>query len=285
MTILSRGGDVGAKGSDLLHRGLYAAASAMLVQETNLDVVTNNLANVDTAGYRRRVSANADFSAYMDRIEKVSEDGETKIMTVPPFTMNWRGKQTIGTLALAAIFSEDVMDTSPGIVKTTDHPLDIAIDGPGFFAVQDGAGNTFYTRQGNFVLNSEGTIVTQTGLALQGDGGPIEVGNATRLAITRTGQVVADGEAVGDISLFTFERPTYLHHVGKNLLVPTVSSGDPEQEENVRLFSAALEQSSVSVVEEMVRMIEAHRAYEGASKALMSHDELTGRLITSYSRG
>ncbi|MBR1671672.1 MAG: flagellar hook-basal body protein [Fretibacterium sp.] len=268
-----------------MHRGLYAAASAMLVQETNLDVVTNNLANVDTPGYRRRVSANADFTAYMDRIEKVSEDAETKLMTTSPFTMNWKGKQTIGTLALANVFSEDVMDDHPGVVKTTENPFDIAIDGPGFLAVQDGGGNTFYTRAGNFTLDSEGLMTTPDGLTLQGEGGGIEVGTASKVVITRSGQVVADGAVVANIPLYTFENPTYLRHAARNLFTPTEQSGAPQGVEAPRFFSEALEMSNVSVVEEMVRMIEAQRAYEGASKALMTHDDMTSRLITSYSRG
>ena len=257
----------------------------MLVQETNLDVTTNNLANADTSGYRKRVSTNAEFSAYMDRHEKVSEDAETKIMTAPPFTMNWKGRQTIGTLALATVYSEDVTDVRPGVVKTTDDPLELAIDGDGFFAVQDSRGNIFYTRAGNFTLDSEGVIITHNGMTLQGEGGGIEVGQATSVAVTRTGQVVADGEAVGAIPLYTFQNPTYLRQAGQNLLQPTRQSGDPEAVENARLISAALEQSNVSVVEEMVRMTEAQRAYEAASKALMTHDEQTGKLITSYSRG
>lgn len=257
----------------------------MLVQETNLDVVTNNLANVDTPGYKRRVSANADFSAMMDRIEKVSEDAETKIMTVPPFTMNWKGKQTIGTMALANVFSEDVMDTFPGVVKSTENPFDLAIDGEGFFAIQDGNGNTFYTRAGNFTLDSAGRMVTPNGMTLQGEGGEVEIGTATRVAIMRNGQVVADGQVVTTIPIYTFENPTYLHHVGKNLLEPTEQSGQPQANANARVWSSMLEMSNVSVVEEMVRMIEAQRAYEGASKALMTHDELTSRLVQSYGRG
>ena len=268
-----------------MHRGLYAAASAMLVQETNLDVVTNNLANVDTPGYKRRVSANADFSAMMDRIEKVSEDAETKIMTVPPFTMNWKGKQTIGTLALANIFSEDVMDTSPGVVKTTENQFDLAIDGEGFFAIQDGNGNTFYTRGGNFTLDGAGRMITPNGMTLQGEGGEVEIGSATKVAIMRNGQVSVDGQIITTIPVYTFEKPTYLRHVGKNLLVPTDDSGQPQANANARVWSSTLEMSNVSVVEEMVRMIEAQRAYEGASKALMTHDELTSRLVTSYSKG
>ena len=111
--------------------------------------------------FRRRIPVNEEFSAHLDRLEKVSEDDERKIVTVPPFTMNWKGKRTIGTLALANVFSESAMDTTPGVVRVTDNPLDLLIDGPGFFAVQDGAGNTFYTRQGSFALSDDGVIVTQ----------------------------------------------------------------------------------------------------------------------------
>ena len=177
------------------------------------------------------------------------------------------------------------MDTAPGVVRVTDNPLDLLIDGPGFFAVQDGAGNTFYTRQGNFMLSDEGVIVTHDGMSLQGDGGEIEVGGATRLVVSPGGQVYADGAAVGTIPLYTFERPTYLRQVGSNLLAPSEASGPAAEAEEVRLVGGALEMSNVSVVEEMVRMIEAQRAYEGASKALMTHDEQTGKLITAYGRG
>ena len=267
-----------------MHRGLYAAASAMVVQETNLDVVANNLANVDTAGFRRRISANADFSALMDRIEKISEDGETKITTYPPFTMNWRGKQVIGGMALANIYSQSFMDTQPGIIQTTDAPFDVAINGPGFFSVMDGAGNTYYTRQGNFQVDSDGNLVTLDGMTLQGEGCPIALEGASSAEILNNGQVFADGEIVGQITLFTFENPTYLRQVGRNCLIPNQDSGDPVPVDAVRLVTGALEFSNVSVVEEMVRMIEAHRAYEGASKALMTHDEITGKLITSFGR-
>jgi flagellar basal-body rod protein FlgG len=256
----------------------------MLVQETNLDVVTNNLANVDTAGFRKRVSANAEFSALMDRLEKISEDGETKIMTYPPFTMNWKGKQVIGGMALANIYSQSYMSSQPGVIKTTDAPFDAAIDGPGFFSVQDGAGNTYYTRQGNFLVGSDGNLVTLDGMTLQGEGGPIALEEASSAYILNNGQVIADGEVVGQITLFTFENPTHLRQVGRSFLAVSDDSGVPIPVEEIRLLPGALEMSNVSVVEEMVRMIEAHRAYEGASKALVTHDESTGRLLTTFGR-
>lgn len=269
-----------------MHRGIYEAASGMLVQETHLDVITNNLANVDTPGYKRRISATSDFSALLDRIEKISEDGETKMTTVLPADMPFKGREIIGSLALAAVFSEDVMDTFPGVLKTTESQLDIAIDGKGFFSVADENGNTFYTREGNFVLDSNGNIVTSHGLMLQGEGGPLNVGNNPRtLEINRTGQVISNGEIIGRVAVFNFERPTYLRHQANNLLTPTEQSGEPEQLENVKIWSGALEMSNVEVVTEMVRMIEAQRIYEGASKALMTHDEQTSKLITSFSRG
>jgi flagellar basal-body rod protein FlgG len=256
----------------------------MLVQETHLDVVTNNLANADTVGYRRRVPVGAEFSALMDRVEKVSEDGETKIVTVLPFTMNWKGKRLLGGMALGSIYSESNMDTRPGAVRTTDAPFDAAIDGPGFFSVQDDQGNTYYTRQGNFLVGQNGTLVTLDGMTIQGDGGPIAVEDAATAQILSNGQVLADGEVVGQIALFTFENPTYLQQVGKNNVSANENSGDPAPVADVRLVPGAVEMSNVSVVEEMVRMIEAQRAYEGASKALMTHDEQNGKLITSYGR-
>ncbi len=268
-----------------MNRGIYEAASGMLVQETHLDVITNNLANVDTPGYKRRISATADFSAVLDRIEKVSEDGETKITTVLPADMPFKGRQPIGSLALAAIFSEDVMDTFPGVIKHTESPLDIAIDGPGFFAVADENDNTFYTREGNFVLNENGNISTPDGFMLQGEGGALTVGNATSFEITRTGQLIVDGENAGRIAVFNFENPTYLRHESRNLLSPTEQSGEAEAVPNIKIWSGSLEMSNVEVVTEMVRMIDAQRIYEGASKALMTHDDMTSRLITSYSRG
>ncbi|MBR0317390.1 MAG: flagellar hook-basal body protein [Synergistaceae bacterium] len=269
-----------------MHRGIYEAASGMIVQETNLDVITNNLANVDTAGYKRRVNTNADFSALMDRIEKVSEDTETKITTVLPADMPFKGRQIIGSFALATVYSEDVMDTSPGVVKTSTNPLDMAIDGQGFFSVTDNAGNTFYTREGNFTLDNAGNIVTPNGMFLQGEGGNLNVGeNARSIEVNRTGQIIANNAVVGRVSVFNFENPTYLKHEARNLLTPTEQSGEPQPVENVRIWSEAYETSNVSVVEEMVRMIEAQRIYEGTSKALMTHDEQTSKLITSFSRG
>ena len=268
----------------MMHRGLYAAASAMIVQESMHDVVANNLVNVGTSGFRRRIPVNKSFpEVLMDRIEKVSEDGEIKFVG-PPFQLGLKGKFTIGDLSLANVFSETFMSTEMGALQTTDNPFDVAIVGEGYFAVQDGAGNTYYTRSGHFQKSAEGQLVTEDGMLVLGDGGPIEVGDASRFSITEDGNVMADGALVDMLQIVTFENPTYLRQAGRTSLSVTPHSGEPVMVEEVRLQPGALEMSNVNVVEEMVRMVEAHRAYESASKVLMTHDELTGKLITSYGR-
>ena len=267
-----------------MHRGLYAAASAMIVQESMHDVVANNLANVSTSGFRRRIPVNKSFpEVLMDRIEKKSEDGEIKLIG-PPFQLGLKGKFLIGDLSLANVFSETYMTTESGALQVTDNPFDAAIVGEGSCAVQDGAGTIYYSRSGHFQKNAEGQLVTEDGMLVLGDGGPIEVGDASRFAITENGNVVADGAVVDMFQVVTFENPTYLRQVGRTALAVTPQSGPPVPLEEIRLEPGALEMSNVNVVEEMVRMVEAHRAYESASKVLMTHDELTGKLIASYGR-
>jgi flagellar basal-body rod protein FlgG len=254
----------------------------MIVQESMHDVVANNLANVSSSGFRRRIPVNKSFpEVLMDRIEKKSEDGEIKLVA-PPFQLGLKGKFLIGDLSLANVISETYMSTEFGGLQVTDNPFDAAIVGDGYFAVQDGAGNTYYTRSGHFQKNEEGQLATHDGMLVLGDGGPVEVGDAVSFTITETGNIIADGQLVDVLQVFTFENPTYLRQVGRTALAVTEDSGEPVPVEEIRLEPGALEMSNVNVVEEMVRMVEAHRAYESASKVLMTHDELTGKLITSF---
>jgi len=119
-----------------------------------------------------------------------------------------------------------------------------------------------------------------------GDGGPVEFGDGVEVSIGGGGQIIADGEVVDVLQLVTFPDPTYLRQAGRTTLAATENSGAPEalEPEQITLEPGALEMSNVNVVEEMVRMVEAQRAYEASSKTLMTHDELTGKLITSFGR-
>ena len=270
-----------------MFRGIYLGTSAMLVQEKMLDVVGNNLANVDTSGFRTRVAVNQSFpEVLMNRIERYTivdevineELGEKK------FSPYSRMAVPIGTMSMANIMSETVMSKEQGVVQLTDNPTDVMINGQGFFVVEDGAGNTFYTRSGHFQRNPEGQLVTHNGEFVVGDGGRIEIGEGEKVSINERGQIYVDGALISQLRIVDFENPTYLKNVGRSLLSDTGNAGEMTEVETPRLEGGALERSNVQVVLEMVRMIEANRAYEASGRAVTIQDELSGRLYTSVGK-
>ena len=192
----------------------------MMVQQTSLDAAANNLANVDTAGFRGRKAIAKSFpEVLMERIDPAKSQGE-----IPPWP--WRS-HPIGVASLNQVLSETYMSTEAGNMQVTDGPLDLALeDVNSFFVVMDGEGNQFYTRAGHFVLNQDGQIVTPDGHLLVGEGGPIEVGEAASVAFSDDGQVIADGEAVGRYSLYS-SRPqlTSSRQERTSLLRPTTPVG------------------------------------------------------------
>ncbi len=262
-----------------MFRGFYAGTSAMLVQEKMLDVAANNLANVDTAGFRGRIAVNKAFPELL--MEKVDGNpGEV----YPPKPELWKRRELIGDMAFANVLSETALDLRGGPLRHTGNTLDVAISGEGYFVVEDAAGNAFYTRAGHFVRSGEGQLVTHEGMAVMGQGGAIELGEASRISIDDGGQVIVDGEVVDLLRVVTFPLPTYLRHEGRSLLSETGDSGAPEDVENVQLASGFLEMSNVNIVSEMVRMIQANRAYESASKTVTIQDESAGKLIQTYGK-
>jgi flagellar basal-body rod protein FlgG len=270
-----------------MFRGIYAGTSAMLVQEKMLDVVGNNLANVDTSGFRGRVAVNKSFpEVLMDRVERytIADEALNEELKERKFFPYFRGRSSIGTISMTNVLTETAMSAERGPTQVTDNPTDAALNGGGFFVVEDGNGNTFYTRSGHFQRNNLGQLVTHEGEFVLGDGGRVEVGEASRVFIGDAGQVYADDELVGTLQIVNFENPTYLRHAGKSLLEETAESGPPQPEENPSVVSGALERSNVQVVLEMVRMIEANRAFEASGRAVTIQDELSGRLFTSVGR-
>jgi len=269
-----------------MQRGIYSACSAMIVQSTYLDVVANNLANANTAGFRKRIPVSRSFpELLMDRIEKVSEDGERKIMTTPPFHMNFKGKAPIGVLSFANIMTQTYMPDFHGPLAVTDNHLDVALRGEGFFTLQNADGDTFYSRQGSFQVDSTGNIVTPDGMMLLAGGAPLNIGDSTRFSFNNEGFMIADGEALAQLDVVTFEIPSLLRQVGSSsLFAETPQSGAPVPVAELFVVPGAIEKSNVNVVEEMARMVEIQRAYEASSKALITNDETAGKMIASYSK-
>ncbi|MDN5319043.1 MAG: flagellar basal-body rod protein FlgF [Thermovirga sp.] len=240
----------------------------MLVQQSKVDVASNNLANVNTTGFFKEILTQKALPAGELVREEKGSGGES-------------AREVVGETNLGVVVAETAMDATPGVVKSTGNPLDCAIKGKGFFQLSDGQ-NLFYTRAGNFTLDSEGRIVTPSGLFLMGEGGPIEVGDAQEVTIREDGSVIADGEVVGVIALYDFERPSFLRRLGHSLFSATPDSGEAILQESVSLAVGALEGSNVNVVEEMARLIEASRAYEAASKSFESENETAQKMVETF---
>jgi flagellar basal-body rod protein FlgG len=251
-------------------RALYTAASGMSAQQMNLDTIANNLANSSTAGFRQLRLQFKDM-IYQNMVTPGAAQSQSTVSA---------GLQIgLGTKSAA---TEVIM--SQGDLNQTGNPLDLAIEGSGFFQVQRPDGTTAYTRAGQFHMNSQGTIVTADGDAILPN---ITVPTtATSVTITQYGVVNAtlpgqtNPAQLGQIQLATFPNPGGLENMGGNLLKATLSSGDavlgnPGGSEGLgTLQQGYLENSNVDVVTEFVQMVLAQRAYESNSKVIKAADDM-----------
>jgi flagellar basal-body rod protein FlgG len=251
-------------------RALYTAASGMNAQQANIDNVAHNLANVNTAGFKK------------SRVE--FEDLVYQQIKAPGTPTSQEGEAPIGLDAgLGARAVATARNFSSGNLRTTSNPLDLAIEGQGFFQVALPGGETGYTRAGAFHLNGQGQLVTADGLQLQPQ---ISIpANAITVSVSKDGIVSAtvagqtDPQQLGTIELAMFQNAAGLQARGGNIFVATIASGDattgvPGAEGTGTLAQGFLEDSNVSVVEEMVNMILGQRAYEANSRVIRAADEM-----------
>ncbi|MCR4436418.1 MAG: flagellar hook-basal body protein [Clostridiales bacterium] len=255
-------------------RALWTAGSGMTAQQFNVDVISNNLANVNTTGYKK------ERAEFKDLLYETLERA---------YMLNGDGKPVNLQVGLGTAVGATVKNFSPGSYEKTDNPLDFAIDGEGFFTVRGPAGNVVYTRDGSFKVS-----VTDEGKKLTtSDGYPVldDQGNEilvdveiSRLNVSPEGDlsyVDTDGNAVPlgqRIGLVKFPNRYALESIGNNFFVENSATGAavPDGEQGVKstIKQCFLESSNVQVVEEMVKMIVAQRAYEVNSKAIQSADEM-----------
>ena len=249
-------------------RGLWSAASGMAAQQLNIDVIANNLANVNTVGFKK---SRSDFQDLM--YQTMSQAGSTTAAggQVPTGIQIGMGAMPVG---VQKMFMQ-------GDFKQTKNELDMAIEGKGFFKILSNE-EELYSRAGNFKLDSEGNICTPNGDKLQPD---MTVPDDTvSINIDQTGTVTAfgpdgTGTSIGELELYTFANPAGLYSVGHNLFRATAASGDeiagtPGSEGVGTIAQGFIEMSNVDVVEEMVSMIMAQRAYEINSKAIQTGDNM-----------
>lgn len=251
-------------------RALWTAASGMQAQQLNIDVVANNLANVNTAGFKK---SRADFEDLMYQTIKAPGAPSTTTTQVPVGIQVGLGAKPA---SVTKIFTE-------GNINQTGNELDIAIEGRGFFQIQQPDGTTAYTRAGTFKKDSQGRVVTSDGypmlpeVVIPSNATRINIGNDGTVSVLQPGQNAPT--TVGNMVLAAFSNPSGLSSIGKNLFTETDASGTPTtgtpgQDGIGTVSQGYLEMSNVSVMEEMVNMIIGQRAYEVNSKAVQAADDM-----------
>lgn len=251
-------------------RALKTAALGMTAQQMNVDVIANNLANVNTTGFKK---SQLEFQDLLyDTIQKGNRDGR-KGHENPANLQVGLGNRPISTFRSFSV----------GNIADTGNPLDMAIDGNGFFQVEMADGSYAYTRDGSFKINSEGYLVNNSGLKVYPEVSLPD--NVSSVSISSTGivSIMLDGkneaEELGQFELANFMNPAGLQAKGGNLYVVTEASGEPiygnpGEDGMGMVLQGYLEKSNVDVAQEMIDLIVAQRAYEINSKAVKTADEL-----------
>jgi flagellar basal-body rod protein FlgF len=239
-------------------RGIYTSCTGMVAEMDRQNVMANNLANVDTIGYKRDNCTTVPFAeillnAYSKRL--------------PP--------QQVGTLGLGVQAVTQFVDFTPGSISETDNPTDLAINGEGLFAVQTGNG-VRYTRAGNFQLDKENYLVNKDGYKVLGENGPIKVENG-KFNVTREGQIMQNGQVVNSLQVFDIKD---MRKQGETLY----TNAAPERATNFNILQGSLEHSNVNPVREMVEMINIQRTYDANQKALLGHDETLDKLVNEVAK-
>lgn len=251
-------------------KALRTAATGMSAQQMNVDNIANNLANVNTTGFKK---TNLEFQDVLYQNYRRAGAASAVGSRVPTGLSIGYGTRPAAT----------VRQFTTGDMQQTGNPLDIAIRGDGFFQIRQLDGTTAYTRDGSFKLTADGQLVTSDGYFLEPemtvpeDATSIAIGADGTVEVLQFGQT--DPVQIGQIELARFVNPAGLAAIGRNLMVQTVASGDPitdspGQQGLGTLDQAYLEGSNVSVVDEMVNMIVAQRAYELNSKAIQTSDDM-----------
>ena len=247
---------------------MYSAATGMEAQQINLNTISNNIANVNTVGFKK---SKVEFQElfYTTQSPAGSESGDGNV--VPTSVAYGNGAEVVST---TKVFTQGQMTQTGG-------ELDLAIQGDGFLEIQRPNGDSAYTRDGALKVGPDGRIMTSSGLPVLSGFQPIPDGT-TSIAISPTGDVTvtsATGTQSYKIQLTRFANPTGLESLGGNLYLETAASGLPEtgnpgEDGTGSLLQGYLEASNVNVVEEMVNMILAQRAYEMNSKSIKTSDEM-----------
>jgi flagellar basal-body rod protein FlgG len=255
----------------LLVRGLYTAASGALVAQSQADVIANNLANVNTSGFKRTLL----------QVQSAPEMGLYRRQN-DPSSSNPRGVASsafIGALGMGVQVMDTPANFEQGTLAQTGNPLDLAIQGSAFFAIQTPQG-VRYTRDGQFAQDPTGRLVTMDGNAVLGNNGPIQLqpsGGAVQIDVN--GQVTQGGRAVDSIALVQFGNLTQVRPEGDNRFIATNAALAARATSGSTIHQGFLEKSNANVVRSMVDLISAQRWFEANQKVIQQQDQANGWAI------
>jgi flagellar basal-body rod protein FlgF len=279
-------------------RGIYTGASGMIAQQNRMDAVANNLANVDSTGYKRDTAI---FKAFPEMLlHRMNDEG---VYTFPVGSVDTM--PMVGKLGTGVELNEVYTSFEQGAMKPTENDFDMALDGKGFFSLQTEAGER-YTRNGAFYLNNEGWLVNKKGDKVLGEGGPVQL-QKYNFMIDQDGVIWRDATHAGDaarlvsmyevkwenvervdrLKITDFAEPRYIKKQGDSYWLDTPESGPATivpDDARPKVRTGYLEASNVNAISEMVQMIEVNRAYEANQKSIQTHDTLAGRLINEVGR-
>lgn len=279
-------------------RGWYTGASGMAAQQVRLDAIANNLANVDTDGYKRDVAVSKAFPELL--LRRMNDDG----LFLHPLGSGDKAP-IIGKIGTGVEINELFTELDQGALKGTDSDFDLALDGKGFMCVLTPQGER-YTRNGSFVLGKEGYLETKEGYPVLGESGPIQI-KENNFQVDKDGRVWVNEVYQNDpfdlvgreeneweetvlldtLKLVDFTTVRYLAKQGSSLYRETEESGPAEiitEGSRPKVIQGFVEASNVNPVTEMVRMIEVNRAYEANQKSIQSEDASLGKLINEVAK-
>jgi len=241
-----------------MYKGIYVAMTGAMLRSQELDNVTQNMANANTAGYKR--------TSFSSRLYPLLEGVTDKQNTVYP------------NAKAMAYFGQSSIDTTDGVVQMTGNPLDLACRGDGFFAVQGVGANIYYTRNGSFSRSKDGILVDGTGQqVLDTANKPIRI-IGSQIQVEADGTVYADGNNSGKIKLVKLD-PSTVQHMGNSLF-----SGTEAGTSGGQILEGSIEMSNVNPIREMVGIISALREFEVAQKVITNFDNLAEKTVTEIAK-
>lgn len=276
-------------------RGIYTGACGMIAQEARLDAIANNLANADQTAYKRDITI---FKAFPDMlIRRISDDG----LGITP-AGSYDTMPIVGRMGTGVEVNEVYTLFEQGALQRTENPLDLAIEGRGFFVVLTERGER-YTRNGAFTVNQDGILVTHNGNPVLGENGIIRlqhnnfiinergeilVNSAISLeprdVVSMTGNTWENPIVIDRLRIVDFENIREIKKEGNSMYRETPESGPAMPATQFSVRQGFLEKSNVNVIREMVDMIEVHRSYEANQKTIHAHDQTLGKLINEVIR-